>query len=81
MARKKRLREVEQEISDLELSIALEQERLTQPEISSDYQKVADLCAQLEAMRIQLGGLMEEWGGAFRTGGSVRREYVKSTTE
>ena len=61
VARKKRLREVEQEISDLELSIALEQERLTQPEISSDYQKVADLCAQLEAMRIQLGGLMEEW--------------------
>ncbi|MEM1484706.1 ABC-F family ATP-binding cassette domain-containing protein [Oscillospiraceae bacterium PP1C4] len=61
VAQKKRLVEIEQEISDLELAIALEQNRLTQPDISSDYQKVQELCAKLDLMRVSLNTLVEEW--------------------
>ncbi len=49
--RKKRLVEVEQEISDLELAIAVEQNRLGEPQVSCDYQKVNEICAKLERMR------------------------------
>lgn len=61
VARKKRFMQVEQEISDLELAIVQAQEQLADPEISSDYQKVADICAQIESMRDTLNGLVEEW--------------------
>lgn len=61
VARKKRLIEVEQEISDLELAIDTTQARLEDPEVSSDYQKVNELCAQIEEERTRLAALMEEW--------------------
>ena len=60
-ARKKRLIEVEQAISDLEMAIAMGQEKLADPQISSDYQKVTELCGELEQQRLSLVELMEEW--------------------
>ena len=60
-ARKHRLQELEQEISDVELSISRAQESFSDPEISSDYQKTAQVCAELEEMRARLNILMEEW--------------------
>ncbi|GKH48854.1 ABC-F family ATP-binding cassette domain-containing protein [Anaerotruncus massiliensis (ex Togo et al. 2019)] len=61
VARKKRLCEVEQEISDLELAVDTAQEQLGDPEVSSDYQRVSGLCAQIEENRAALAALMEEW--------------------
>ena len=61
VARKKRLCEVEQEISDLELAVDTAQEQLGDPEVSSDYQRVSGLCAQIEENRATLAALMEEW--------------------
>lgn len=60
-ARKKRLLLVEQEISDTELEIAMTQDKLEQPEVSSDYQKVTELCTLLEQKRVRLNELIEEW--------------------
>lgn len=62
-ARKKRLFEVEQEISDLEAAIQLEQEKLSDPEISRDYQKVTELCANIDRLRVSLSERMDEWAG------------------
>lgn len=61
VARKKRLIQVEQEISDLETQIAQEQQEMCDPSVSSDYQKVASICQQLEEMRAELSDRMEEW--------------------
>ena len=62
-ARKKRLFEVEQEISDLEAAIQLEQGKLSDPEISRDYQKVTELCANIDRLRVSLSERMDEWAG------------------
>jgi ATP-binding cassette subfamily F protein 3 len=59
--RRKQLLELEQEISDIELKIAMQQNQLYEPQISSDYQKVTEICASLERMRIQLNSLVEKW--------------------
>lgn len=61
VARKKRLIQLEQEISDLETQIAQEQQEMCDPSVSSDYQKVALICQQLEEMRAELSDRMEEW--------------------
>ena len=59
--RKNRLIEVEQAISDHEYEIERLQASLAAPEISSDYQKVSEVCAQLEQTRERLNALIEEW--------------------
>lgn len=61
VARKKRLLQVEQIISDLETQIAQAQQEMCDPVISCDYQKVATICQQLEEMRTELSDRMEEW--------------------
>ncbi len=61
VARKQRLLQVEQEISDLETQIAQAQQEMCDPAISCDYQKVALICQQLEEMRTELSDRMEEW--------------------
>lgn len=61
VARKGRLNEVEQEISDIELAIVREQARLSEPEISCDYQAVREICDGLDGMRAALNACMEEW--------------------
>ena len=59
--RKNRLIEIEQAISDCEYEIEQLQASLAEPEISSDYQKVSEVCAQLEQKRGQLNAFVEEW--------------------
>ena len=54
---------MEQEISDLEAAIQLEQEKLSDPEISRDYQKVTELCANIDRLRVSLSERMDEWAG------------------
>ena len=61
VAGKKRLLQVEQEISDLETQIAQAQQEMCDPAISCDYQKVASICQQLDEMRTLLSDRMEEW--------------------
>lgn len=61
VARKKRLLQVEQTISDLETQIAQAQQEMCDPVISCDYQKVASICQQLEEKRTELSDRMEEW--------------------
>lgn len=61
VARKKRFLQVEQEISDLETQIAQAQQEMCDPAVSCDYQKVTELCQQLEEMRTTLSDRMEEW--------------------
>ena len=50
-----------QAISDHEYEIERLQASLAAPEISSDYQKVSEVCAQLEQTRERLNALIEEW--------------------
>ena len=50
-ARRNRMRELEQEIEALEVTIAELEEKLTLPEICTDYQKMHDVCAELEGAK------------------------------
>ncbi len=52
-ARRNRMRELEQEIEQLDLSIAELEEQLTLPEVCTDYQKMNEVCAQLEAAKLR----------------------------
>ncbi|MBR3630111.1 MAG: ABC-F family ATP-binding cassette domain-containing protein [Oscillospiraceae bacterium] len=47
-ARRSRMRELEQEIEALEVTVAELEEQLTLPEICTDYQKMQDVCKALE---------------------------------
>lgn len=52
-ARRNRMRELEQEIERLDQSIAELEEKLTLPEICTDYQKMNAVCAELEDAKLQ----------------------------
>ena len=47
------MRELEQEIENLEIVIAETEEKLTLPEICTDYQKMQEVCAELETLKNQ----------------------------
>ncbi|MBD5143115.1 MAG: ABC-F family ATP-binding cassette domain-containing protein [Ruminococcus sp.] len=51
--RRNRMRELEQEIENLEIVIAETEEKLTLPEICTDYQKMQEVCAELETLKNQ----------------------------
>ncbi|MDE7121577.1 MAG: ABC-F family ATP-binding cassette domain-containing protein, partial [Oscillospiraceae bacterium] len=51
--RRNRMRELEQEIENLEIFIAEQEEKLTLPEICTDYQKMQEVCAELESLKNQ----------------------------
>ncbi len=52
-ARRNRMRELEKEIEQLDNTIAMMEEQLTLPEVCADYQKMQEVCAQLEQARNQ----------------------------
>ncbi len=52
-ARRNRMRELEQEIERLDAEIAELEEKLTLPEICTDYQKMHDVCAELESAKLR----------------------------
>jgi len=52
-ARRNRMRELEQEIERLDQTIAELEEKLTLPEICTDYQKMNAVCAELEDAKLQ----------------------------
>ncbi len=52
-ARRNRMRELEQEIERLDEEIAGLEERLTLPEVCTDYQKMHEVCAELEAAKLR----------------------------
>ena len=47
------MRELEKEIEQLDNTIAMMEEQLTLPEVCADYQKMQEVCAQLEQARNQ----------------------------
>ncbi len=51
-ARRNRMRELEQEIEQLDMRIAELEEQLTLPEICTDYQKMHEVCDQLEQAKL-----------------------------
>ncbi|MDE5885302.1 MAG: ABC-F family ATP-binding cassette domain-containing protein [Oscillospiraceae bacterium] len=51
--RRNRMRELEQEIENLEILIAEQEEKLILPEICTDYQKMQEVCAELESLKNQ----------------------------
>ncbi|MDE5769399.1 MAG: ABC-F family ATP-binding cassette domain-containing protein [Oscillospiraceae bacterium] len=51
--RRNRMRELEQEIENLEILIAEQEEKLVLPEICTDYQKMQEVCAELESLKNQ----------------------------
>ncbi len=52
-ARRARMRELEQEIEQLDEKIASLEEQLTLPEVCTDYQKMHELCGALEAAKLR----------------------------
>ncbi len=52
-ARRNRMKELEREIEELELQIAAFEEQLTLPEVCTDYQKMHEVCDQLEAAKLR----------------------------
>ena len=52
-ARRNRMKELEQEIEQLEMQIAELGEKLTLPEICTDYQKMQEVCRELETAKNQ----------------------------
>ncbi len=52
-ARRNRMKELEQEIETLDLQISDLEASLTRPEICTDYQKMQEICQQLEAAKNQ----------------------------
>ncbi|MDE6088796.1 MAG: ABC-F type ribosomal protection protein [Oscillospiraceae bacterium] len=51
--RRNRMRELEQEIENLEILIAEQEEKLTLPEVCTNYQKMQEVCAELESLKNQ----------------------------
>ena len=52
-ARRNRMRELEQEIEQLDVRIAELEEQLTLPEVCTDYQKMHEVCDRLEAAKLR----------------------------
>ncbi len=52
-ARRNRMRELEKEIEQLDVQIAELEEQLTLPEICTDYQKMHEVCDQLESAKLR----------------------------
>lgn len=50
-ARRNRMRELEQKIEQLDIQIAELEEQLTLPEVCTDYQRMHEVCAELEAAK------------------------------
>ena len=56
-----RFSQVEKELSTVEAEAAEVEAALCDPETASDYQKAAELSAQLETLRARSDALSEEW--------------------
>lgn len=59
--RKKRIAELEELISKSEAELTELNDLLSSPEIVSDFEKVNDLCTQIEELRLKNEAYMEEW--------------------
>lgn len=59
--RREALSRVERAIEACEAEMAAQQAALADPDVQSDYQRLADITAALEALQSKLDGLMEEW--------------------
>ncbi|MCD7823105.1 MAG: ABC-F family ATP-binding cassette domain-containing protein [Oscillospiraceae bacterium] len=59
--RKQELLELEKSIAELEKEIANTESLICQPEVASDYQKMAELCKALDDKKNELNMLMDRW--------------------
>lgn len=59
--RKKEQADLETLIEALEAEIAALEENICNPEIAADYQKMAEVCSELESKKNQLNDAMEKW--------------------
>ncbi len=59
--RKQEIKELEAKIECLEAEIKELEELICQPEVASDYQKMTELCADLEEKKASLSAAMDEW--------------------
>ncbi len=59
--RRNRLKAVEQEIADCDIRLAEIEKEMASPEVCSDYEKMAALCAEMEETKNRQNDLMDEW--------------------
>ena len=59
--RKQEIKELEARIEALEAEIKELEELICQPEIAADYQKMGELCANLDKKKADLSIAMDEW--------------------
>ena len=59
--RKRKLEELEKQISTLESEIAQMEEEMVRPENAADYQRLARLGEDVSAKKILLDGLYSQW--------------------
>lgn len=59
--RRSEIRRIEEESAFLERTLKLLEEELSQPEVSSDYERVAENCAEMERLRTEIAGLESRW--------------------
>ncbi|MDO4582216.1 MAG: ABC-F family ATP-binding cassette domain-containing protein [Bacillota bacterium] len=62
--REKRLQAAEQEVTQAEHAVAQLNQRLMEPEIAADYQRLMELNAQLQEAQMQLDAALAEWEAA-----------------
>ena len=59
--RKARLKELEEAIGSAEAMCAELEQAIADPENASDYEKITQLCSDLETQKQQLNDLSDEW--------------------
>lgn len=59
--RKRRIEEIEERLENLEAQIAANEQKLCEPEVYQDHEKVLELNNQNEAVKLEIDELMEEW--------------------
>ncbi len=59
--RKQELLDLEKSIANLEQEISAIESKICEPEVASDYQRMAELCKTLDDRKNELGKLMDRW--------------------
>ncbi len=61
--RRQRIKELESEIEQIEVEIEQLEEKISDPEISGNFELMTEYCSKLETLRSQSEEKMEEWAG------------------
>lgn len=61
--RRQRIKELESEIEQIEVEIEQLEEKISDPEVSGNFELMTEYCSKLETLRSQSEEKMEEWAG------------------